>query len=156
MPRFYVVSRWWRWALGLLLLAGGGARAQGVPPGQGLVADSTELRVLRELYAATDGPRWAQRAGWDSLAAWTRLPPNGRLYGVVASLGDVVHLELRGNGLAGPLPAAFELTTTYSAAVARAAREPALARRFIEALTGAQSRDLRLAGGFDNESHDLR
>jgi len=110
MPRFYVVSRWWRWALVLLLglLAGagaGGARAQGVPPGQGLVADSTELRVLRELYAATDGPRWAQRAGWDSLAAWTRLPPNGRLYGVVASLGDVVHLELRGNGLAGPLPA---------------------------------------------------
>jgi len=108
MSRFYVVSRWWRWALGLVLLLGaGGVRAQGVPPGQGLVADSTELRVLRELYAAADGPHWAQRRGWDSLAVWTQLPPNGRLSGVVVSVGDVLHLELRGNGLAGPLPASL-------------------------------------------------
>ena len=32
------------------------ARAQAVPPGEGLVADSTELRVLRQFYAWADVP----------------------------------------------------------------------------------------------------
>ena len=79
--------------------------------------------------------------------------------GDVQAIGCTQITEIRytpGIVLAGPLPAAFELATTYSAAIARDAGEPALARRFIEALTGARSRDIRLAGGFDNESHDLR
>jgi len=102
----------------------------------------------------------------DALAPRCRMFANGAVAmrtladsGDVQAIGCTQITEIRytpGIVLAGPLPAAFELTTTYSAAVARAAREPALARRFIEALTGAQSRDLRLAGGFDNESHDLR
>jgi hypothetical protein len=46
---------------GLILLLGwlgatGPVRAQAVPPGEGLVADSTELRVLRQFYAATWRP----------------------------------------------------------------------------------------------------
>ena len=76
----------------------------------------------------------------------------------VQAIGCTQITEIRytpGIVLAGPLPAAFELATTYSAAIARDAREPALARRFIEVLAGEQSRDLRLAGGFDDESHDL-
>jgi len=76
----------------------------------------------------------------------------------VQAIGCTQITEIRytpGIVLAGPLPAAFELATTYSAAIARDAREPALARRFIEVLAGEQSRDLRLAGGFDDESDDL-
>jgi molybdate transport system substrate-binding protein len=51
--------------------------------------------------------------------------------------------------LAGPLPDEFELSTVYTAAVARQCARPELARRFIELLSGAQSRALRLAGGFE-------
>jgi len=48
-----------------------------------------------------------------------------------------------------PLPADFELVTVYSAAVSATAREPELARRFIELLAGPASRDVRAAAGFD-------
>lgn len=51
--------------------------------------------------------------------------------------------------LVGPLPAEFELATVYSAAVSTTAQEPGAARRFVQMLTGAQSRDLRSTGGFD-------
>lgn len=102
----------------------------------------------------------------DALAPRCRMFANGATAmrtlaesGDVQAIGCTQITEIRytpGIVLAGPLPAAFELATTYSAAIARGAREPALARRFIEALTDAQSHDLRLAGGFDDESHDLR
>ena len=51
--------------------------------------------------------------------------------------------------LAGPLPAEFELSTVYTAAVCAAPREPDLARRFVALLTGASSQALRAAGGFE-------
>lgn len=88
-----------------LLLAPVYAQAQTVPAGQGLVADSTELRVLRAFHLATDGPGWTRRAGWDSLAYWTKLPRNGQLYGVTVQGGDVVDLTIMNNRLRGPLPA---------------------------------------------------
>jgi hypothetical protein len=59
MPSFYCFRRaGGRVALALLLglsAAVSGAWAQGVPADQGLVADTTELRVLRQFYQATDG-----------------------------------------------------------------------------------------------------
>jgi molybdate transport system substrate-binding protein len=51
--------------------------------------------------------------------------------------------------LVGALPAAFELATTYSAAVSATAREPQLARRFVEMIAGPRSRCLREEGGFE-------
>jgi molybdate transport system substrate-binding protein len=54
-----------------------------------------------------------------------------------------------GVALVGPLPSEFELATVYSAAVCAAAREPDLARRFAELLTGADARALRASAGFE-------
>ena len=51
--------------------------------------------------------------------------------------------------LVDPLPAEFELATVYAAAVAINARSPDQARRFVDWLTGPQSRELRVAGGFE-------
>lgn len=47
------------------------------------------------------------------------------------------------------LPPGFDLSTVYSAAAVRTAENPALARRFIELLTGPRSQTLRVAGGFE-------
>ncbi|MDO7852968.1 DUF6443 domain-containing protein [Hymenobacter convexus] len=86
------------------LAAVGSARAQSVPPGEGLVADSTELRVLRELYAATGGPNWTHRDQW---LTGTTLANVATWYGVQTDGGDVVGLTLEENGLNGALPPAL-------------------------------------------------
>ena len=57
-------------------------------------------------------------------------------------------LITRGVHLTGPLPAPHELTTVYTAAVARDALEPQLARDLIAALTSPQHADTRRACGF--------
>jgi molybdate transport system substrate-binding protein len=54
-----------------------------------------------------------------------------------------------GVALVGPLPAEFELATTYCVAVATAAPHPGLARRFAQMITGAESMESRRAGGFE-------
>ncbi|MDM0104401.1 substrate-binding domain-containing protein [Variovorax sp. J22R24] len=51
--------------------------------------------------------------------------------------------------LVGSLPEGFELATTYSAAVGASARQPDLARRFVELIAGPRSRCLREQGGFE-------
>jgi len=51
--------------------------------------------------------------------------------------------------LVGALPAPFALATVYSAALGKGARDGDAARRFIEAVAGASSAALRVAGGFD-------
>ena len=72
---------------------------------QGLVADSTELRVLRQFYNATGGANWTTKTGWASLTSATTLPMNGTCYGVSVTAGDVSLLVLNNNNLVGPLPA---------------------------------------------------
>jgi len=52
--------------------------------------------------------------------------------------------------LVGPLPPEFELATAYSVGVFFTARQPELARRFTELLSGASARELRLSGGFED------
>jgi molybdate transport system substrate-binding protein len=54
-----------------------------------------------------------------------------------------------GIALVGPLPAAFELATIYTAAVSANTRQPDLARRFVELIAGPRSRCLRAQGGFE-------
>jgi molybdate transport system substrate-binding protein len=51
--------------------------------------------------------------------------------------------------LVGPLPAGFELSTVYAAAVCAGAAEPDLARRLVALLSGPSSQALRVAGGFE-------
>jgi molybdate transport system substrate-binding protein len=50
----------------------------------------------------------------------------------------------------GPLPAEFELATTYSAGVYINANQSDLARLFAGLLSGENTRELRLAGGFED------
>jgi molybdate transport system substrate-binding protein len=49
----------------------------------------------------------------------------------------------------GPLPADFELATTYSVGLSVRAVAPEAARRFAELLTGAESRAARIDAGFE-------
>ncbi len=53
-----------------------------------------------------------------------------------------------GVDLVAPLPARFELATTYTAAVSASAADPAQAQRFIALLAGADTRAMREAAGF--------
>jgi molybdate transport system substrate-binding protein len=56
----------------------------------------------------------------------------------------------QGVALVGPLPGEFELATAYSVGVFFQARQPELARRFAELLSGATAREFRLNGGFED------
>lgn len=94
----------------------------------------------------------------DALAARFRTFPNGatamremaaqdapRLIGCT-QITEINYTE--GVDLVGALPARFELSTVYAAAVSTHAARPDLASRFIGMLTGAESSSLREAGGF--------
>ncbi|UYZ61208.1 DUF6443 domain-containing protein [Hymenobacter latericus] len=69
--------------------------------GQGLVADSTELRVLRQFYYATGGPQWMRKDNW---LLGTSLADVGNWYGVRVANGDVTYLNLYANNLKGSIP----------------------------------------------------
>ena len=73
---------------------------------QGLVADSTELRVLRQFYTATGGPTWHRNGGWLTGAT---LADVARWEGVRTDGQDVVGLELPHNNLRGALPISLGL-----------------------------------------------
>ncbi|WP_167856469.1 DUF6443 domain-containing protein [Hymenobacter metallicola] len=88
----------------ILLLALGAnvtARAQAF---EGQIPDSTELRVLRQFYYATNGPDWSRNDHWlegstvASAATW---------YGVQVTGGDVTSLSLPANNLSGQLPSSL-------------------------------------------------
>ncbi|HEX8657541.1 MAG TPA: DUF6443 domain-containing protein [Hymenobacter sp.] len=68
------------------------------------MADTTELRVLREFYQATDGPQWTTRTNW---LVGTTLAEAASWHGVQVGGGDVVALRFYGNGLRGNLPASL-------------------------------------------------
>ena len=97
----------------------------------------------------------------DELAPRLSIHPNGAtamraLAAATApgAIGCTQITEIRytsGITLVGPLPAEFELATTYSVAVCAAAREPALARQFAEMLTAPANRLVLEAAGFEYE-----
>lgn len=84
-----------------LLLASTRSHAQGLPASEGQVADSTELRVLRQFYASTNGDQWHNHTNWlqgttsADFATWACLQVAG---------GDVVGILGYGNNLQGTLP----------------------------------------------------
>jgi len=87
-----------------LVLVAESAHAQAVPVGQGLVADTTELRVLRQFYYTTGGPAWNNRTNWLS---GTTLAEAGTWFGVSVAGGDVTGLVSGGNNLQGRVPASL-------------------------------------------------
>jgi len=109
MPRFSSFSAAARRSAALVFCAVAGlsaARAQTMPAGQGLVADTTELRVLRQFYYATGGATWYNRTNWlqgntlGDAATWA---------GVTVSGGDVTGLANVRNNMQGRLPASLGL-----------------------------------------------
>jgi RHS repeat-associated protein len=71
---------------------------------EGLVADSTELRVLRQFYWATGGTNWLHSDHW---LQGTSLAEADDWNGVTVENGDVVGLNLSQMHLTGPLPIAL-------------------------------------------------
>ena len=75
----------------------------------GLAADafaqgsaSSDRAVLEALYDATGGPDWIDNTNWKTAS------PLGEWFGVtIDTAGRVTRLEVPGNGLAGPIPAAL-------------------------------------------------
>ena len=64
----------------------------------GNIAAQTDRDALMALYRATSGPNWHYDSNWGSGR------PLGEWYGVTTNQnGRVTHLELRLNGLAGPI-----------------------------------------------------
>ena len=83
----------------------GTVRAQAVPAGQGLVADSIEIHTLRQFYYNYNydytnhkfsSGRWTNQANWNQ---GTTLADVATWYGVTVANGDVVGLALPNNNL---------------------------------------------------------
>ncbi|WP_400190159.1 DUF6443 domain-containing protein [Hymenobacter sp. B81] len=92
------------WVLILQLAAGLSASAQG------LVPDSTELRVLRQLYEATDGDHWTRHDGWPAAGQWPTNLTSADFrtwYGLEVHGNDVYGIHLTNNNLRGPLPSSL-------------------------------------------------
>jgi RHS repeat-associated protein len=103
--------------LGLLLGSALPSRAQAT---QGLVPDSTEARVLHELYLATQGDQWTSwnRDNWPTSSAWPAAPTSadfGTWRGVGVRNGDIVSLDRNVANLHGSLPASLGLLTQLTA-----------------------------------------
>jgi molybdate transport system substrate-binding protein len=95
----------------------------------------------------------------DELAARLRTFPNGAaaMHALARAtetrpIGCTQITEIKstpGVTLVGPLPAEFELATTYSVGLCARAASPDAARRFAEMLTDSASRALRIDAGFE-------
>ena len=99
--------------LGLLL---GDPQCSLAQANQGLVPDSTEARVLHELYLRTGGDQWTSwnRANWPTSSTWPAAPTSadfGTWQGVGVSNGDIVSLDRNVANLTGTLPTSLGLLT---------------------------------------------
>jgi len=71
------------------------------------------------------------------------------LPGAIGSTQVTEILYTSGVDLIGLLPAPYELSTVYTAAVCTQARQPQAAQAMIDLLTAPENADLRRQGGFD-------
>jgi len=81
------------------------------------VADSTELRVLRQFYQATGGEQWTASTHWPTTPAqWVAatLASAAAWQDVSVTGGDVTGLSLAANHLRGPFPACLTRLTGLS------------------------------------------
>jgi molybdate transport system substrate-binding protein len=105
------------------------------------------VRMLREMgiYSRVAGRIRDYANGAQAMAALAATSSREHAIGCT-QVTEILYTP--GVTLVGALPAPFELTTTYSAAVNVASRTPDIARRFVQMLTGSDARELRAAGGF--------
>jgi hypothetical protein len=87
------IQRGLQWLLAFLLVVPLASRAQ---VNEGLVPDSTELRVLRQYYATRGGDQWTNRTNWKQ---GTTLADAATWYGVTVADGDITRLILPTNNL---------------------------------------------------------
>jgi RHS repeat-associated protein len=83
-------------------------------PGEGLIADSTEARVLHQLYLATGGDNWNYRANWPMSQAWSPTLTNldyATWQGVTVTNHDITALDLNSRNMQGQLPSSIGLLT---------------------------------------------
>ena len=105
------------------------------------------VRMLREMgiYSRVAGRIRDYANGAQAMAALAATSSREQAIGCT-QVTEILYTP--GVTLVGALPAPFDLTTTYSAAVGVASRNPVIARRFVEMLTGSDARELRATGGF--------
>ncbi|MGI4733612.1 MAG: leucine-rich repeat domain-containing protein [Janthinobacterium lividum] len=78
--------------------------------GQGLIADSTEVRILHQVYRATYGDTWTNHTNWPTGEPWPITSTSADFatwYGVTVANGDVIGLDLYDNRLTGIIPASL-------------------------------------------------
>jgi molybdate transport system substrate-binding protein len=100
---------------------------------------------------------WLERNGLAAeMAPKTRLQAGGYVAELVARRDAdlVVHqiseiLPVKGVVMIGPLPAAIQLTTTYSAGLATGARDPGLAQAFLDHMTSSAAGEIIRAAGME-------
>ncbi|RAK70027.1 DUF5675 family protein [Hymenobacter edaphi] len=76
---------------------------------QGMVPDSTELRVLRQFYHHTGGAQWTGQSGW--LGPANTIADVATWQGLRVNNGDVSEIYLPNNNLRGDIPACVGLLT---------------------------------------------
>ena len=100
---------------------------------------------------------WLERNGLaGEMAPKTRLQAGGYVAELVAKREAdlVVHqiseiLPVKGVVMVGPLPAEMQLITTYAAGLSAGARDPDLARAFLDHMTSAAAGDIIRAAGME-------
>ena len=111
---------------------------EGIAEGHGPTCSAGDAEVLRALYEAAHGGRWANSQGWlgnDPLSEW---------YGVETdSTGRVVALDLANNGLSGRLPA--NLGNLVSMTRLRIGDNPDLSGRLPNSLSSTPIEELLYA-----------
>jgi molybdate transport system substrate-binding protein len=103
---------------------------------------------------------WMERVGLAAeMAPRTRLQAGGYVAELVAKREAdlVVHqiseiLPVKGVTMIGPLPAEIQLITTYAAGLATGARDPALARAFLDHMASPAAGDIIRAAGMSQPS----
>ena len=77
----------------------------------GQVPDALELRVLQQLFDATQGQQWQDNSGWPQTPAdWAAVSVDDAhsWFGVQVAKGDVIGLSLPKNNLVGALPPGWD------------------------------------------------
>jgi molybdate transport system substrate-binding protein len=124
----------------------GAAQALYCPDTERATAGIHFAKVLRalSLWPEVAGRVKAFPSGAVAMKALAQDPGPGRVG--CTQVTEILYTS--GVELVGVLPEAFKLATTYSAAVAAHAAQPAIARRFAATLTSPEHADLRARGGF--------
>jgi len=104
------------------------------------------LKVLRELGLDGDATRLKTFPNGATAMAALAQSPEANAVGCTQVTEILITPGVRLNGL---LPAPYELTTTYTAAVASQAQEPELARLLIATLTSQDAAETRRICGFE-------